>query len=614
MTRRPVAVSWTPPPWLWLILALYVAQLPGRISWWAATFDDFTGRGAYPSEVTDSDGFLALAALSSAQVLPVVLLFASAAGVLAPGLRRRVIERWYGLEVPDTQDDDVLRDITKFVTEQAPGTELRVNLIRRDQIARVYPGGPRSTRIAVFTPLIVLWRKDPDAARAVLLHELGHQSGGEQHVAGLGGAFAALVRHWPWLFGLFAVLPLVMLLAAGNPTAQLMPAQMTLIVFAVPHALVVPVAALWCSELTADRHAASAFEHVAMAEALANIEKTAPRGRARLHHPPVRLRRWFLARADRTYAHAALMLIFPVAVAVDALIAFAGALIAYRWLGTSWLAGADSAWAFTDRELTDGPQWWAVAACLVVWPVAARGWRRVWGWREGSSGAAGLPLSRRAYAAAAVLPLTAITLGLATTSDDQSQAASTSTQGPSTTPDTSPRQPRTADPSSCPSPTPPAPPTRPAGLPATAGLGAVTDAQLTAAAGTFRTTTVVRSEPLLNSSATTSQRLQDRYRPAHWTLDTNGTLTGTATGDPPLQVTAADGNTLVLHGSQTATTSVSATTTWLDARLDLSPGRAPELTLVRATTTVSHAVVNCTAFDQTNTSAGRVVLLLDRQP
>ncbi|MFF3870859.1 hypothetical protein [Streptomyces sp. NPDC001978] len=71
--------------------------------------------------------------------------------------------------------------------------------------------------------------------------------------------------------------------------------------------------------------------------------------------------------------------------------------------------------------------------------------------------------------------------------------------------------------------------------------------------------------------------------------------------------------TRILHGDHTRTTDVSATTTWLDARLRTQTGRAMRLDLIRAATGITHAVVACQVFDSTVTTAARLTLQLEER-
>jgi hypothetical protein len=103
---------------------------------------------------------------------------------------------------------------------------------------------------------------------------------------------------------------------------------------------------------------------------------------------------------------------------------------------------------------------------------------------------------------------------------------------------------------------------------------------------------------------------RDRLAHTHWTWENDGTLTVGSAG-PRLRTTAIETDARVLRGASTVTTAVSATSTWVDARLRFPAARPAELTLIWAATSVTHAVVNCESFDSTVTAAARFVLILD---
>jgi hypothetical protein len=133
----------------------------------------------------------------------------------------------------------------------------RVRLSTRGGLsARVHPDGRRTARIGVFAPLVHPWHTDIEAARAVLLHEIGQLRRGEQHVTGRGSPFTALVRAWPYVLSGLVVLPVTLLAVAGDATAVLVCAWVVLVLESVPKALLLVVAALWPAELGADRFAA----------------------------------------------------------------------------------------------------------------------------------------------------------------------------------------------------------------------------------------------------------------------------------------------------------------------------------------------------------------------
>ncbi|MFJ5548196.1 hypothetical protein [Streptomyces sp. NPDC093225] len=601
-----------PPPWLWLLFALYLVRAPALARWWTDRAADLLGHGAYPSRLATSGGFLTLVALSAVQLMPVVHVLAGVLGALLPGVRRRSVERRYGLLPPAApvlaEGREVLDEIARFLADHAPRTELQVNPVRRDQIARVYPGGPRSTRIAAFEPLLVLWRRDRGAAGAVLLHELGHRRAGEQHLAGIGSPFPALVRRWPYVFALCALLPVVTLFLTAGPAAGLMPAQLLVVVLAVPHALLVPVCALWTAELAADRHAATVGGPENLRRALEHIAATAPRGTARLHHPPLRLRQWFAARTGRPTADLLLLAALPAALLADLALALVGAVPAYHLLGATWSDAWWTALVLARRQLAAGLPWGPVLAVLLLWPLlttASRLRRRPV--HPGTP--TGTRIARPVWTAAALLPAAALLLGHLPTTDHEARAG-TQPPWPASPPTTT----SSAAPTPCPTPSPPSPPQRPRGLPSltlpTANGPAGPQPDRTARS--FRTARVTAAVPLIGGPARTRTEA-DRLARVTWTLHPDGTLTASEGGGvAPLRLrpTAARGTARLLTGSHSTSTAVSVTTTWADARLVLSPGRPPELTLLRATTAIAHAVVNCRAFDATTTVAARYTLTL----
>ncbi|CAN3978756.1 hypothetical protein [Kitasatospora purpeofusca] len=328
--RRPPG----PPPWLWLLVGLYLSQVPGTVSWWTAQVKDLLGLGAYPEQVATTGGFRALLALSVAQLAPTAFLLAGLLALSLPRLRCRFTEWRHGLRRP--LPGEPFAEIQQFLAEQAPGVELRVSPTRSELTARVYPAGPRATRIAAFVPLAVLWRRDRAAAETLLLHELGHHRNGEQHVAGLGSPFVALLRSWPYVFALCGLLPAVLLLVSGEPSAHLMFAQVVLVVLRVPEVLLLPVGALWSAELAADRHAAAARGGAEVLRVLDAVDEADTGRLAALHHPPVRLRRWFARRAGSPSAQLLLVSLLPLALLADLLLTTTGATVAYRLLDVPW--------------------------------------------------------------------------------------------------------------------------------------------------------------------------------------------------------------------------------------------------------------------------------------
>ncbi|MFE9093501.1 hypothetical protein [Streptomyces sp. NPDC007264] len=613
---RPPRRLWGPPPWLWLTLGLLVTQTPALAYWLTWTVAE--GR-TWDGRTLDMPTTLALTLV---QVLPLLFLLAGALSLVAPRRRGRYVERRYGLLAPDhpdttspttpdgaDHDEDGASDgcdgMRRFLAERAPRTELRIS-IRRDLVARVYPGLRRSPRIGVFSPLLRLWDEDRDAAEAILLHELGHLRYGEQHVAGLGSPFTALVRAWPYLVAVFGLLPAVLLFVSGVP-APFMHAQIVLVLLSVPKILLIMVGALWSAELAADRYAAQTAGWRTQLRALNALQEHAPGGLARLYHPPVRMRLWFAARTEQRVAQALLLLLWPLAVCAENALDLLGALLGYHLLGASGPVDATrTALSLARGQLTSGPQWWAILAALAVWPLAADVWQRLRG-RHDTAGT----FSPTAYVTSALLLLPALALALgflpaAGTAGDPSRAESP-TPGGSTTAAGAP-------PTPCPTRSRPAAPARPAELPGFDALPTGGSTSTAAPSGgrvrAFRTVRVLTAERLSGADAQV-QDTADRLRHARWTLHADGTLSAGDPALPVLHTTAVRGDTRLLYGEQTRTTDVSATTTWLAARLRTRAGHPARLELVRATTGVTHAVVACREFDSTVTAAIRLDLQLE---
>jgi Zn-dependent protease with chaperone function len=146
-----------------------------------------------------------------------------AAGVIAtlfPQLRGRVVERRLGPALGEADDDGaVLAEMQLFVCQHDPSIRLRATT-RDDQVAEIYPVGWRAARIAVFRPLPELWRRDREAAQAVLLHEVAHRRHGDQLVVGLGSPMVWFMRIWVPVFVVLALAPVVVYAALGGGVAD----------------------------------------------------------------------------------------------------------------------------------------------------------------------------------------------------------------------------------------------------------------------------------------------------------------------------------------------------------------------------------------------------------
>lgn len=720
------ARSWGPPPWLWLTLALFLAQLPALIG---HTLDVSTGLGRVGGA---ERGRFVTALLSLVQLVPQFFLLVAVLALLAPRARRRLVERSHGLLAPDdplmappapapgSPDGDVrphfAAAMAAFVHTHAPGTRLRLST--QDRVsARVYPGGWRTAHVGVFAPLVHLWHTDTDAARAVLLHELGHLRKGEQHATGLGSPLSALVRVWPYVLVGFVVLPVALLFATGNATVSLTLAEVVLVLESVPKVLLLVVAALWSAELGADCYAARTAGADAVVRALRSLEKGDHGGLARLYHPPVGLRVRCVSRAGTIRVRLLSALLWPLALFAQTLLAMLGAFPAYVLLGASADRAGRQVLALAHESLAGQPAWWATLAVALLWPLVTREGpaRRdlpatagsatpgpgaatagsampgpgaatagsetrgpatagfgmpgsvMPGSRLAGSGAArsarpspGISRSVAAgsatpspgnsepaavrsatvYAAAVLLPAVLLLIGLlplasrpvgGVFADDPTAGttpAATWAPGGETgtgtdagagagnggAPDGGAGAGVGA--TGCPRRAAPRDPSRPPGLPAfTAGKPSPTAAGPDHERGprTFRTLAVVSADPL-SGTRPQAQEVADRLRGARWTLRDDGTLAADLDEVPVLRTTSVDGTTRLLTGERTRRTDVSATTTWMDARLVTGAGSTVRLDLVRAVTGATRAVVACREFTSISTTAQRLSLTLSDTP
>ncbi|PBC65735.1 hypothetical protein BKI49_00245 [Streptomyces sp. Tue6028] len=639
--------AWEPPPWLWVTLVLFVVQVPALIGHAFGVGDglgrlDAAGRGRFVT-----------AMLSLVQLLPLFFLLAAVLALLFPTVRCRAIEWRHGLLPPDhplvaptpgpppaptgapaepgaapfgaptepgarptpsgTPAPHFHRQMQAFLDEHAPGARLRIST-RSGLSARVYPGDRRATRVGVFAPLVHLWETDAAAARAVLLHELGHLRRGEQHVAGLGSPFTALVRVWPYVLVVFVVVPVALLFATGNATATLTLAEVVLVLFSVPKVLLLVVAALWSAELDADRWAVRTAGPDALVRALRRLEQGDHGGLARLHHPPVRLRIWCATREESGAVQLLSALLWPSALLAQLLLAVLGAVPAYELLGASRERATREALALAHHALTADPAWWVTLAVVLVWPLV----RRV---RVASGGRIAV-ISARVHAAAVLFPATVLLVGLlplvsrpsgGVFADDADERRSARTGGPSGRAGGA-----GGTPTACPSPSAPAAPPRPRGLPSfTDGPSPAPGSTVSPSADatrTFHTVAVTSLEPLSGTRAQQAAAFGDRMRQAHWTLHDDGRLTADVPEVPALRSTGVRGATRWLTGRRTDHTDVSATATWVEARLVVARDGTPvRLDLVRAASQSLRAVVDCQEFTTTSSTGVRLSLTLGQE-
>ena len=399
------------PPWLWLWLIGDLAVLiPAEVSNERHQIALYTGHGEIAPQVTAGTPYTLLLLFTILSGLTCLIFAAGVIATAFPRLRGRRVERRLG-PVPDG-DEAALAEMQLFVGQYDPSIGLRATT-RDGQMARIYPVSWRMARIAVFRPLPELWRRDREAARAILRHEVAHRRHGDQLVVGLASPLVWLMRIWVPAFVVLALAPVVVYAALGGGLLpQAVAGQGAWQLLQPVGLLILPVTALWLAELDADLATARVLGADPVRRALeATGDTRAPMG-ARLlgllAQPPRRLRlRYAAARPTGTFA---LLAAWPAALIVQLLVIVAGAAIAYLLIsqslpdiGRDLLAGTRQ-FLLSNRILII-----AAIILLLLWPVLARPWHRLWSARPGPDGRQ----PWRPYLTAAVVPVALLVLSLA---------------------------------------------------------------------------------------------------------------------------------------------------------------------------------------------------------
>ncbi len=393
------------PPWLWLWLAGDLAVLiPAEVSNERHQIALYTGHGEIAPQVTAGTPYALLLLFTILSALTCAIFAAGVIATVFPHLRGRWVERRLG-PVPDG-GEAMFAEMQLFVGQHDPSIRLRATA-RDDQMARIYPVGWRTARIAFFRPLPELWRRDREAAQAILLHEVAHRRHGDQLVVGLGSPLIWLMRIWVPAFAVLALAPVVVYAAVGGGLlTQAVAGQGALQLLQPAVLLILPVTALWLAELDADLVTARVLGTEPVQRALAATGGTRLLGP--LSRPPRRMRlRYATSRPTGTFA---LLAAWPTALVAQLLVIIAGAAIAYLLISQSLPDTGRDLLAGTHQFLLSN-QVLIIAAIilLLLWPLLARPWDRLWsGWPG--------PDERqpwRPYLAAAVLPVALLVLSLA---------------------------------------------------------------------------------------------------------------------------------------------------------------------------------------------------------
>jgi hypothetical protein len=367
---RPLA-----PPWLWLFFALCLLStawnLPSLLTDPVAATRAVFDRGSHADPTVTA----MLAVLAACSALPTLLIGLALVAVLLPRLRGRLVER--RLVPPGAlpvRAASAVAQMQSFVDTVHRGVVVRLSAAPGNGGAQVYAAGWRAPRILAYPPLVALWEQDPAAARAILVHELGHIRNGEHLLVGRLGPFALLARAWaPVYLALLAAPPLLLPIAdeqAFEVAGSLLGGAVT----AAPSGLIAPVLALWVAELTADRVAAEDGRAQPLAGTLSRGRRAFGR---LLTHPPRWLRRALLRRPDP--ATVAVLAAWPLTFLGELALLGAAALVASageRWtLAQAWHHYTGAGHGFASAGLRTC----LVAGLLLLcWPWLSGGWPALW--------------------------------------------------------------------------------------------------------------------------------------------------------------------------------------------------------------------------------------------
>jgi Zn-dependent protease with chaperone function len=312
--------------------------------------------------------------------------------LLVPRLRALYLERRYRLRAVAEEDLPALAGIQRFLSWQAPSISIKANLVRSNLVCFIYPSGGRKMTLAIFGGLVKLWHADRVAAKAVLLHEIGHQRQGDHLILGVGSFFEAALKTiiLAFIAVFFYSLALGIFLAPAIAYSSFQMFAFPLCIsFNTFAPVVLPVACIWATELNADRFAIKSQGsarglHRAMS-LLAMRHSGGLRWAPLLTHPPVAVRQWFARRSSAKWQACGLLLF------TSAFLLEIGSFVIADYLGQRGLNPnfhpAHGFWGFLwaasfSRLLGLVPDLAVVATTLTFWPAAASWWEQFFSGRR----------------------------------------------------------------------------------------------------------------------------------------------------------------------------------------------------------------------------------------
>lgn len=424
-TQSRVQKSGVLPPWLWFWLVLYIQGFSSIFDRVKLNFLIlFTGKdGIHP---VTYDAFSRVPGV--VEILLDLTLFVGVLTVFLPWVRTTYLQRRFGLIEPQFLSPETLSEtllalsaLGEFAKKHAPELILMYNnsgKVLRDR-AFIYPIGYRRTGLAVSGNLLAQWNKNPQAAEAVLLHEIEHYRHGDTFMVGAGSLLETIIKRWFSLTAVFVVVPIVlslliehitsfrdeMAIAAIPPATNALPSIILshlqqVLVLDIPAILLIllsvsfwaaslftlVVVAIWSTEINADRFVVDTTQSTQM------VTQTLPHGASSswwrwlltgIHHPPVPLRRWLVLQSENTRGLVFLLLFFPSAWFLRLVFLSGWALsqsLMFLYSGTSITYVLGELGINIESSLeTIVPVWIVMAVLMVLWPFLSRYWERFFG-------------------------------------------------------------------------------------------------------------------------------------------------------------------------------------------------------------------------------------------
>jgi Zn-dependent protease with chaperone function len=315
------------PSWIWFYILTSIFYIPYYIYYLTTSIYSIWENAN--SQLLGPIWPILNAWINIGELFPLAVIFLGFITLLLPNIRASYISRKYNLKDKGDYGIESLSEIIAYIGQIAPSMLIKVNLVRTDQIAFIYPLGFRKTALAVFGGLIRLWKSDRKAAEAILLHEIGHYRQGDSLILGTGSFFGYLINNWlkfTFIFVLVpaALIPIAYMFSPGSNYGVI--ASIVSVILSIPSFIIIyssellsfmilPIIAIWCSEINADRYMVThgnSIEHsIKIIESLSEDRSIFKNLLIDPTHPPKFIRRLLIRTTYNTGGLALSILLFP---------------------------------------------------------------------------------------------------------------------------------------------------------------------------------------------------------------------------------------------------------------------------------------------------------------